>query len=79
MTNSIASRTSGAGTRSVASLIAAPFKATGTLLIAVASRQAERRAREIRDLNNLTDAELASRGLRRDDIVRHVFRGTGYI
>ncbi|CUH77744.1 hypothetical protein TRM7557_01544 [Tritonibacter multivorans] len=37
------------------------------------------RAQLIEELNNLTDAELAAKGLRRDDIVRHVFADKMYI
>jgi uncharacterized protein YjiS (DUF1127 family) len=37
------------------------------------------RAQLIEELNNLTDAELAAKGLRRDDIVRYVFADKMYI
>lgn len=33
------------------------------------------RVRELERFNAMSDAELAQRGMSRDDIVRHVFRG----
>lgn len=38
-----------------------------------AMTEANSRGRKIEELMNLTDTELAKKGLRRDDIVRHVF------
>lgn len=37
------------------------------------------RMRQIEHLTSLSDAELATKGLKREDIVRHVFRDTFYI
>ena len=37
------------------------------------------RVKEVEHLNHLTDAELAKRGIKREDIVRHVFRDTFYL
>lgn len=78
MTNSIASR-AGSGRRSILGQIAMPFRFVGNGLMAIASHRAEAKMRQVHDLSNLTDAELAHRGLRRDDIYRHVFRGTAWM
>lgn len=37
------------------------------------------RLRELERLNAMTDEQLAARGLRREDIVRHVFRDVYYL
>lgn len=81
MTNSIASGREAArrGTRSFPGPVAAPFRALAGALMALASRRADAKTRQIEELNNLTDAELARRGLRRDDIIRYVFRGTAWM
>lgn len=39
-----------------------------------ACRVANERAREFENLQALSDGQLATRGLRREDIARHVFR-----
>ncbi len=81
MTNSISSGRKATlhGTRSLLGLIAAPFRAIGTGLMTLSERSIAVRMRQIDELNRLTDAELARRGLRRDDIVRHVFRGSAWM
>ncbi len=56
---------------SILSILSAPFVALGNALIAMA--EASSRTEEIQLLQSLTDEELAARGLKRDDIVRHVF------
>ncbi|SMX37850.1 hypothetical protein [Maliponia aquimaris] len=37
------------------------------------------RVKEVERLNALSDANLATKGLRREDIVRHVFRDVYYV
>lgn len=37
------------------------------------------RARELERLNAMSDEQLAAQGLRREDIVRHVFRDVYYL
>lgn len=51
--------------------LAAPFNALGNGMIVMA--EANSRVRQADFLHTLSDAELAERGLRRDDIARHVF------
>lgn len=46
--------------------------------LALAS-EAGRRVRRVEALNDLTDDELAARGLKREQIVHHVFRDLYYI
>ncbi|MDA5556612.1 DUF1127 domain-containing protein [Shimia sp. MMG029] len=53
-------------------LLAAPFRAIGNGLIALAENNS--RVQQIETLNAMSDAQLAERGLRREEIVRHVFR-----
>ncbi|WP_116082733.1 DUF1127 domain-containing protein [Tropicimonas sp. IMCC34011] len=58
------------------SAIAAPFRAFGRFLVSIGESNA--RLRRVQELQNLTDAQLAKRGLTRDDIVRYVFRDRLY-
>lgn len=37
------------------------------------------RVQQVRHLQSLTDAQLAAKGMRREDIVRHVYRDVLYI
>lgn len=37
------------------------------------------RMRAVEQLNRMSDAQLAARGLKREDIVQHVFRDTYYV
>lgn len=53
------------------SVIAAPFKALFAGLVRLAENNAMLRRAEY--LFSLSDAELAARGLNRDDIIRHVY------
>lgn len=48
------------------------FSRLGTALVAYAERRSRRD--QIERLNALSDAELAARGLSRDQIIAHVFR-----
>lgn len=52
--------------------IGAPFRAI--LRAMVATAEADPRLKQIDRLKALSDADLAKRGLTRDEIVRHVFR-----
>lgn len=59
--------------------INAPFAPFVRMLSGIAQgflsiAESNARVREVEHLNRLSDAELAHRGLRREDIVRHVFR-----
>lgn len=56
--------------------IAAALGRMLTSLVTLQSRRADRMHRQITALNTLSDAELAQKGLRRDDIVRLVFART---
>jgi uncharacterized protein YjiS (DUF1127 family) len=56
----------------VARSVASFFRAISQGLVAFG--QAKARADEINELNAMTDKKLASLGLRREDIARHVFR-----
>ncbi len=56
---------------SILSILSAPFVALGNALIAMG--EASSRTEEVQLLQSLTDEELAARGLKRDEIVRHVF------
>ncbi|MEM1360347.1 MAG: DUF1127 domain-containing protein [Pseudomonadota bacterium] len=59
--------------------INAPFAPIARMLSGIAQgflniAESNARVREVEHLNRLSDTELARRGLRREDIVRHVFR-----
>lgn len=56
---------------SILQIIAKPFVALENALIAIA--EANPRYRHLEALSNMTDEELAAKGLKREDIVRHVF------
>ncbi|WP_323778970.1 DUF1127 domain-containing protein [Leisingera sp.] len=53
------------------------FAAAGNALVAIA--EADSRMRAVRQLNAMSDEELAERGLKRDGIVRHIFSDKFYI
>ncbi len=57
--------------------LAAPFVAIGNFLVAIS--EGNSRLAEVKQLNALSDVQLAQRGLKREDIVRHVFRDAHYI
>ncbi|CUH54017.1 DUF1127 domain-containing protein [Shimia sp. R11_0] len=57
---------------SLGKILAAPFVAIGNFLVAMMENNS--RVQHVQALNALSDAELAERGLKRDDIVAHVFR-----
>lgn len=61
-------------TQSFLDKVVAPFHAFGGLLIRLA--EANVRVRELERLSKLSDAELSKIGVAREDIVRHVYRGS---
>ncbi len=63
--------TNSASQLSLGRIAAAPFRAVWNFLVAVG--EANARVHRIEALQRLSDAELARRGIRREDIVRHVF------
>lgn len=56
----------------LSALIAKPFAAIGGFLVRM--MDGNDRVREVEKLNAMSDAQLARRGLKRENIVRHVFR-----
>lgn len=56
---------------SLGKIFAAPFNAIGRFFVAVMENNS--RIKRVDALNALSDEQLAERGLRREDIVRHVF------
>lgn len=55
----------------ILSVIAAPFRAIGRFLVSLA--EAGPRMDAVRQLNAMSDAELAARGLTREGEVRRIF------
>jgi uncharacterized protein YjiS (DUF1127 family) len=53
------------------------FRAIGNALISVS--EANSRVRQVEALSALSDEQLKARGLRREDIVRHVFSDALYL
>ncbi|GAA6164157.1 hypothetical protein NBRC116590_18610 [Pelagimonas sp. KU-00592-HH] len=62
---------------SILRVLAAPFVAVGNFLIAIG--EANSRAEKANRLQQMSDAELAARGIKREDIVRHVFKDIYYV
>ena len=56
---------------SLGRILSAPFRAVWSFLVAVG--EANGRVHRVEALQRLSDAELARRGIKREDIVRHVF------
>jgi len=56
---------------SVRRLLTKPFNAIGTFFVALA--ESSSRMQLVNQLNAMSDAQLAEKGLTREDIVRHVF------
>lgn len=61
----------------VLSLLAKPFIALGSGLVAIG--EANTRYQTLNKLMDLSDADLAKRGLKRDDLVHHVFSDSYYL
>ncbi len=59
------------------SILAAPFRALGRLMVMIMENNS--RVRRVEYLNSLSDAQLAAKGMKREDIVRHVFRDVFYV
>ncbi|SIN94858.1 DUF1127 domain-containing protein [Vannielia litorea] len=57
--------------------IGAAFDRVLTVLVAAA--EANPRMKAVNRLSAMSDEELAARGLKREDIVRHVFRDIYYV
>jgi uncharacterized protein YjiS (DUF1127 family) len=51
--------------------------AIGRVMVAMSESNARMQA--VQRLNEMSDAQLAERGLKREDIVHHVFRDTYYV
>ncbi|KUP90734.1 hypothetical protein [Tritonibacter horizontis] len=58
-------------------LIAGFFRAIGNGLVTMA--ESNQRLKRARNLMDLSDAELAARGIKREDIVKHAFGDIMYI
>lgn len=56
---------------SLGAILAAPFRAIGNFMVAI--MESNSRIQRVDALNAMSDEQLAERGLRREDIVRHVF------
>lgn len=63
--------TNSASQLSLGRIVSAPLRAVWDFLVAVG--EANSRVYRIEALQRLSDAELARRGIRREDIIRHVF------
>lgn len=61
----------------ILSALAAPFVWFGKLAITVAENN--RYARHMQHLSDLSDEQLAARGIKREDIALHVFKDLYYI
>ncbi|KAJ55505.1 hypothetical protein ACMU_12490 [Actibacterium mucosum KCTC 23349] len=67
-----------ATTNTVASFdLAAPFRVIGNFFVAI--MEANSRVKQVEFLNSLSDEQLAARGLKRDEIVREVFKDAFYL
>lgn len=64
-------------TVSLAGLIRWILTSVGAFFVQIA--EANSRAQAVQQLSALTDSELAKRGIKRDEIVRHVFSDSLYI
>ena len=57
--------------------LGAPFRAIGNFFVAI--MEANARVKKVEFLNSLSDEQLAKRGLKREDIVREVFKDSFYL
>ncbi|MBO9395769.1 MULTISPECIES: DUF1127 domain-containing protein [unclassified Shimia] len=64
--------TTSAAPLTLGKVLAAPFRAIGNGFVSLIENNS--RIQQVDRLNALTDAQLAARGLKREDIVQHVFR-----
>jgi uncharacterized protein YjiS (DUF1127 family) len=58
-------------------LLIKPFIAIGNFLIVLGENSS--RMQKVKTLNEMTDEQLAAKGLTREDIVRHVFADSMYV
>ncbi len=65
------------GVVSILKILAKPFVAIGNGMVALG--EANDRSRKVQRLMAMSDAELAQRGIKRDQIVQHVFSDVYYI
>lgn len=70
------SYTVSAPARSIKSVVAHIFSSIGRFLVDLG--EAHPRMRRVQQLQAMSDAELAKRGLQRDEIVRYVFQDMFY-
>lgn len=75
--SSTISHTGGVSFKSAFAAVGAFFASIGNAMIAASSNSA--RLHKVEMLNAKSDAELAKMGIKRDDIVHHVFRDLYYI
>lgn len=61
----------------VTARIGAGFAAIGRFLVYIA--EAQSRVEQVKRLDAMSDAQLKARGIRRDQIVHHVFRDVYYL
>ncbi len=71
------SATNFTASRSLSSILVAPFLAVGRGLVAMA--EAGPRMEQIRKLNAISDEDLAAQGLNRADVVRKIFGNSFYL
>lgn len=57
---------------SLGHIITAPFRAVGNFLVAI--MESNSRVQYVDRLNEMSDEQLAERGIKREEIVQHVFR-----
>jgi uncharacterized protein YjiS (DUF1127 family) len=62
---------------SILQVLAAPFVAIGKVLIAIG--EANSRAQQVQRLQDMSDAELAALGIKREEIAHHVFKDIYYV
>lgn len=62
---------------SILHFVTAPFRVIGNAMIALG--EANSRSSEMRILLSLSDDELAKRGIKREEIVHHVFKDIYYV
>lgn len=60
---------------SAAKILAAPFKALGSMVLYLAENNV--RVKQLEALSSLSDEQLAERGFKREEIVLKVFGATG--
>ncbi len=64
-------------TISLGRVFSAPFRAIGRFLVAIMENNT--RVKQLEYLSSLSDEQLAAKGLKREEIVHHVFKGQYYV